>query len=170
MRKRGPMNWPDIKVTIIVRVPEALPSDAMTSPNDDLSVARDALVHFAAPRRDPKCGPRLDRAIVSHSPLGLSTALYDGAFALAACCAGAGPCGPCSAAPGQHFAPARLPGGKPSSSLPLSPKPRLDRGRRGDTQGDHCGPRLRRDFPHGPTRPSARQSGSGHPEFSPRGE
>ena len=80
-------------------------------------MARDALVYFAAPRKELRYGTRQRRVLVSHSSLGLSTALYNGAFALAACCTGAGSCGPCLAAPGQHFAPARLPGGKPSSLI-----------------------------------------------------
>lgn len=37
---------PDIKVTIIVRAPEALPSEALISTNDDLSVVLDAVGHF----------------------------------------------------------------------------------------------------------------------------
>ncbi|CAH2603813.1 conserved protein of unknown function [Rhodovastum atsumiense] len=43
----APMRRPDIRVTIIVRAPEALPEEAMISTNDDLSVVRDAVVHFA---------------------------------------------------------------------------------------------------------------------------
>ncbi len=42
----APMGRPDIKVTIIVRAPEALPSEAMVSTNDDLDVVRDALMHL----------------------------------------------------------------------------------------------------------------------------
>lgn len=37
---------PDAKVTIIVRAPEALPSEALISTNDDLSVVRAAVEHF----------------------------------------------------------------------------------------------------------------------------
>ncbi|KXV79703.1 hypothetical protein AD953_01315 [Acetobacter malorum] len=37
---------PDTKVTIIVRAPEALPSEALISTNDDLSVVLDAVEHF----------------------------------------------------------------------------------------------------------------------------
>lgn len=43
----APMARPDIKVTIIVRAPEALPGEAMISSNDDLGVVRDAVAHFA---------------------------------------------------------------------------------------------------------------------------
>lgn len=47
----APMNRPDIRVTLIVRAPEALPEEAMISTNDDLAVARDALAHFAEAQR-----------------------------------------------------------------------------------------------------------------------
>lgn len=43
----APMWRPDIKVTIIVRAPEALPRDAFISTNDDLVVVRDALDYAA---------------------------------------------------------------------------------------------------------------------------
>lgn len=42
----APMSRPDIKVTIIVRAPEALPHEAMVSTNDDLAVACAALSHL----------------------------------------------------------------------------------------------------------------------------
>lgn len=42
----APMNRPDIRVTIIVRAPEALPEEAMVSTNDNLAVALEALEHF----------------------------------------------------------------------------------------------------------------------------
>lgn len=44
---RAPMSRPDIRVTIIVRAPEALPAEAMVSSNDDLGVVLDAVRHFA---------------------------------------------------------------------------------------------------------------------------
>ncbi|KAA8387076.1 hypothetical protein FOH24_07210 [Acetobacter tropicalis] len=37
---------PDAKVTIIVRAPEALPSEALISSNDDLSIVCDAVQYF----------------------------------------------------------------------------------------------------------------------------
>lgn len=37
---------PDTKVTIIVRAPEALPSEALISSNDHLSVVRNAIEYF----------------------------------------------------------------------------------------------------------------------------
>jgi hypothetical protein len=46
----APMGRPDVKVTIIVRAPEALPSECMISTNDDLSVVADAVAHWAARR------------------------------------------------------------------------------------------------------------------------
>lgn len=39
---------PDIKVTIIVRAPEALPHEAMIYCDDSLSIVRDAVEHFAS--------------------------------------------------------------------------------------------------------------------------
>lgn len=36
----------DVRVTIIVRSPEALPSEAMVSTNDSLAVVRDAVDYF----------------------------------------------------------------------------------------------------------------------------
>lgn len=47
----APMRRPDIKVTIIVRAPEALPCEAMISTNDDLDVVRTAVAYFAMERR-----------------------------------------------------------------------------------------------------------------------
>ena len=44
---RAPLSPPDIKVTIIVRLPEGLPSEAMITTDDDLSVVRDTLAYFA---------------------------------------------------------------------------------------------------------------------------
>lgn len=44
----APMNRPDIKVTIVVRAPEALPGEAMISTNDDLAIVGEALAYFAA--------------------------------------------------------------------------------------------------------------------------
>ena len=41
---------PDTKVTIIVRAPEALPSEALISSNDHLSVVRNAIEHFEKER------------------------------------------------------------------------------------------------------------------------
>lgn len=46
----APMRRPDIKVTIIVRAPEALPGEAMISTNDDLVVVETAVAHFAMER------------------------------------------------------------------------------------------------------------------------
>ena len=43
----APMGRPDIRVTIIVRAPEALPAEAMISTNENLAVVRDALIHAA---------------------------------------------------------------------------------------------------------------------------
>jgi hypothetical protein len=37
---------PDAKVTIIVRAPEAFPSEAMISTNDSLEVVHEALAHL----------------------------------------------------------------------------------------------------------------------------
>lgn len=41
---------PDAKVTIIVRAPEALPSEAVISSNDDLSIIHGAIAHFEKER------------------------------------------------------------------------------------------------------------------------
>ncbi|MBR0681941.1 hypothetical protein GXW74_15710 [Roseomonas eburnea] len=42
----APLSRPDVKVTIIVRAPEALPCEAMISSNDDLGIVRDSVAHF----------------------------------------------------------------------------------------------------------------------------
>lgn len=42
----APLRRPDIKVTIIVRAPEALPEEAMISSNDSLALVQDAIAHF----------------------------------------------------------------------------------------------------------------------------
>jgi hypothetical protein len=44
---RAPLRMSDAKVTIVVRAPEALPHEAVISTDDDLSVVRDSLMHFA---------------------------------------------------------------------------------------------------------------------------
>ena len=41
---RRPMR-PDVKVTIIVRAPEAFPNEAMITTNDDLALVQDALAY-----------------------------------------------------------------------------------------------------------------------------